>query len=88
MSRISDALVNRGLITRVVSVQDRRKMVLRITEHGERFVRDLLPKIWAPLRNLLQQIPETDQQQLVELLKRLGIELEGATPAPIKERTV
>src|SRR5580658_4546428 len=32
MSRISDALVSRDLITRVPSIHDRRKMVLRITE--------------------------------------------------------
>jgi MarR family transcriptional repressor of emrRAB len=84
MSRISDALVKRGLITRVLSVQDRRKMVLRITQQGEAFVRDLLPTLWAPLRNLLQDIPETDQRQLIELLKCLGAEMENAaiqTPA-------
>ena len=45
MSRISDALVERGFITRVSSVADRRRMVLRITEDGERFVRELLPKL-------------------------------------------
>src|ERR1700682_5635404 len=38
MSRISDALVRRDLITRVLSVQDRRRMVLRITEQGEDLV--------------------------------------------------
>src|SRR5882757_991513 len=81
MSRISDALVERGLITRVLSVQDRRKLVLRITPHGEAFVRDLLPKLWAPLRELLKGIPEADQRELVGLLKRLGFELERATPA-------
>src|ERR1700716_1474967 len=42
MSRISDALVNRGFITRVSSLHDRRRMVLRITEEGEEFVRQLL----------------------------------------------
>ena len=88
MSRISDALVERGLITRVISVQDRRKLVLRITAHGEAVVRDLLPKLWAPLRELLKGIPEADQRELVGLLKRLGFELERATPAAIAERTV
>src|SRR5580698_10790188 len=34
MSRISDALVSRDLITRVLSARDRRRMVLRITEQG------------------------------------------------------
>ena len=55
MSRISDALVDRGLITRVSSVHDRRRMVLRITEEGEKFVRDLLPKMHVPLRRLLEE---------------------------------
>src|ERR1019366_3647210 len=35
MSRICDALVGRDLITRVLSDQDRRRMVLRITPQGE-----------------------------------------------------
>jgi len=88
MSRIGDELVKRGLITRGLSLQDRRKMVLTITPQGEAFVRDLLPKLWSPLRELLKHIPETDQRELVELLKRLGLELESATPAAITERLV
>src|SRR6202142_760364 len=48
MSRISDALVNRGLITRVSSVHDRRRLILRITEEGALFVRQLLPKMFVP----------------------------------------
>src|SRR5580698_1350809 len=58
MSRISDALVSRGLITRVLSVHDRRRMVLRITEQGEALVRQLLPKMFVPLRGLFAQFPE------------------------------
>src|ERR1700729_755892 len=76
MSRISDALVARGLITRVSSVHDRRRMVLRITEEGEEFVRDLLPKLHAPLRSMLKDFPESEQRQLAAQLKRLGAELD------------
>src|ERR1700728_5480929 len=57
MSRISDALVSRNLITRVLSVHDRRRMVLRITEEGEELVRRLLPKMFVPLRGLFAQFP-------------------------------
>ncbi len=77
MSRISDALVNRGLITRGSSVQDRRKMVLKITAQGEAFVRDLLPELWAPLRDMLKDIPEAEQHELVAFLKRLALRLEN-----------
>lgn len=76
MSRISDALVERGLITRVSSVHDRRRMVLRITDEGEEFVRQLLPKLHLPLRRLLQDFPEAEQRQLAAQLKRLGAELD------------
>src|SRR5580698_10774718 len=76
MSRISDALVGRGFITRVSSVHDRRRMVLRITEEGEHFVRQLLPKMHGPLRRMLKDFPEVEQRQLVAQLKKLGAELE------------
>jgi MarR family transcriptional repressor of emrRAB len=88
MSRISDALVSRGLITRVSSLHDRRRMVLRITEEGEAFVRQLLPKLFAPLREMLKDFPETDQLQMISLLKRLGMELEKATAPQIVEQAL
>jgi MarR family transcriptional regulator, negative regulator of the multidrug operon emrRAB len=72
MSRISDALVSRDLITRVLSVHDRRRMVLRITEQGEELVRQLLPKMFVPLRGLFAQFPETEQRELIGQLKRLA----------------
>jgi MarR family transcriptional repressor of emrRAB len=88
MSRISDALVSRGLITRVLSIHDRRRMVLRITEQGEQFVRQLLPKLFAPLREMLKDFPEAEQRQLNAQLKRLGYELEQASITDIAERAV
>src|SRR5277367_4326150 len=88
MSRISDALVARGLITRVLSDQDRRRMVLRITAQGEQFVRQLLPKLFAPLRAMLKDFPEVEQRQLNAQLKRLGFELEQASTTDIAERAV
>jgi MarR family transcriptional repressor of emrRAB len=88
MSRISDALVSRGLITRVSSLHDRRRMVLRITEEGETFVRQLLPKLFAPLREMLKDFPETERQQMTSLLKRLGVELDKATAPQIVEQAL
>jgi MarR family transcriptional repressor of emrRAB len=81
MSRISDTLVGRGLITRVSSLHDRRRMVLRITEEGEAFVRQLLPKLFVSLREMLKDFPEAEQRQMTAQLKRLGVKLEQV-PAP------
>lgn len=78
MSRISDALVSRGLITRVLSAQDRRRMVLRMTEQGESLVRELLPKLSAPLHGLSAEFPEREQRLLIAKLKLLGIKLDDA----------
>jgi MarR family transcriptional repressor of emrRAB len=85
MSRISDTLVARGLITRVSSVHDRRRMVLRITEEGEEFVRQLLPKLHEPLRRMLKNFPEAEQRQLASQLKRLAAELEQVSTPSVTE---
>src|SRR6202142_898629 len=77
MSRISDALVARGLITRVSSVHDRRRMVLRITEEGEVFVRQLLPKLFVPWHEMLKDFPEAEQRQMTDQLKRRGVDLDN-----------
>src|ERR1700689_3853647 len=85
MSRISDALVERGLITRVSSVHDRRRIELRITEEGEKFVRELLPKLHVPLRRMLKDFPESEQRQFTAQLKKLGAELEQLSALTIAE---
>jgi DNA-binding MarR family transcriptional regulator len=78
MSRISDALVGRDLITRLSSLHDRRKMVLRITEQGEELVRRLLPTMYGPLREMFRDFSEDQQLQLIEQLKLLGTRLDQA----------
>jgi MarR family transcriptional regulator, negative regulator of the multidrug operon emrRAB len=78
MSRISDALVGRDLITRLSSLHDRRKMVLRITEQGEELVRRLLPTMVGPLREMFKEFSEDQQLQLIEQLKLLGAKVDQA----------
>jgi MarR family transcriptional repressor of emrRAB len=90
MSRISDALVGRDLITRLSSLQDRRKTVLRITEQGEELVRGLLPTMYGPLLEMFKDFPEDQQLQLIEQLKHLGARVDQALarhgPERVKER--
>jgi MarR family transcriptional repressor of emrRAB len=78
MSRISDALVRRDLITRVPSLHDRRRMVLRITEQGEDLVRRLLPKLFVPLRVMLAEFSESEQRLLISQIRRLHANMEAA----------
>ena len=81
MSRISDALVSRNLITRVLSVQDRRRMVLRITEEGEDLVRRLLPTMFVSLRGMLAEFSESEQDQLICAAQAPAPQLRGCSPA-------
>jgi MarR family transcriptional repressor of emrRAB len=86
MSRISDALVSRDLITRLSSLRDRRKMVLRITEQGEELVRRLLPTLYGPLREMFKDFSDEDQQRLIVQLKNLSAKLEQALSHHVPER--
>jgi len=75
MSRLSDALLRLGLITRVASVRDRRKLVLQITAQGEELVRRLVPTLYGPLKTMLEDFSDLEQRQLIEQLKRLSTKL-------------
>src|SRR6266403_1834753 len=88
MSRISDALVGRDLITRVLSVHDRRRIVLRITQQGEDLVRQLLPKLFVSLRAMLAEISESEQLLFISLLKRLHANIDEADKQNPPERRV
>jgi MarR family transcriptional repressor of emrRAB len=82
MSRISDSLFSRELITRVPSAQDRRRMVLSITAKGEELVRSLLPTMFAQLREIFIGFSAEEQKQLIAQLKRLSASLD-AVMAPV-----
>src|ERR1700722_8564615 len=87
MSRICDALVGRDLITRVLSLHDRRRMVLRITEQGEELVRRLLPTLFAPVREMFKDFSDEEQLGLIVQLKRLGVKLDEVKAQDASERT-
>ena len=86
MSRISDALVSRDLITRVLSLHDRRRMVLRITEQGEELVRQLFPKMFPSLREMLSEFPQAEQLQMIAQLKRLCARMDQDATRETAER--
>lgn len=88
MSRISDALVSRNLITRVLSAQDRRRMVLRITEEGEDLVRRLLPTMFVSLREMLADFSDAEQVQMISQLKRLHLNLQEALKQDVPEQAL
>ena len=81
MTRITDALLARGLITRIPSVQDRRRQILELTEAGHALLREMMPAAFEPLRSLLTVLPEPELQQMLGQLKRIGAAIDETTGA-------
>ena len=72
MTRIGNALVKRGLVTREASHQDRRRVVIRITSAGKRFVRKMLPPMFPRIDTMLENFSDTDKRHFSRLLRKLA----------------
>jgi MarR family transcriptional regulator, negative regulator of the multidrug operon emrRAB len=87
MTRIANVLVKRGLITRGASAQDRRRVVIRITAAGRRFVQKLLPPLFPRLIAAFAGFGDTDKRRFGQLLRKLADNLDrmDENPLPVKD---
>ncbi len=76
MTRTTDVLVERGLISRVPSVQDRRRMILRVTPAGEALVRRILPSFYGHVRPLFQGWSAEARGLLLQQLNEVAVALD------------
>ncbi len=81
MTRVADALHERGLITRTASEHDRRRTMLRITPTGEALVCSLMPTTSVLTRSIFGDMSDTDRQGLLEHLRRLTAQIERLEPS-------
>lgn len=72
ITRITDVLVERGLITRLPDEIDRRRWVLKMTPQGENLVNEMLPVMLNTARYSYQDFPSEELNQVVASLKRLA----------------
>lgn len=72
MTRIANALVKRGLITRGPSAEDRRRVVMQITPAGRRFVQKMLPAMMPRLKLLFDGFSKIERSTLNRLLRKLA----------------
>jgi len=79
MSRITDLLVDQGLITRLHSPDDRRKLVLSITAKGIDLVRRAMPELFEPLRQVCGHLSTQDQLRMIGQLKECLLRMESAS---------
>ena len=88
LTRISDALVERGLVSRSPDTEDRRRMLLTLEPAGQQLVQALLPRIAPDIAAGFANFTSAEKQQLLESLKRVlaGIDaLHAGTDAPLDE---
>jgi len=76
MTRTTDVLVERGLISRVPSAQDRRRMILKVTPEGEALVRRILPSFYDQVRPLFSGWSAEARTQLLMQLNELVVALD------------
>jgi MarR family transcriptional repressor of emrRAB len=80
MTRITNALVKRGLITRSASAEDRRRVLIRITPAGKRFVQKMLPPMFPRVDAMFANFSGTDKRNLSRLLRKLAVNLDQMDP--------
>ena len=72
MTRIANALVKRGLITRGAGKEDRRRVLIRITPAGRRFVQKMLPPMFPRVATMFAGFSDSDKRHLDRLLRKLA----------------
>jgi len=81
MTRITNLLSKRGLITRSHATHDRRQVVLQITDEGKRFVRMMLPPMFPAVIEKFACFSDAERTTFERLLKKLALHLDtGDTP--------
>ena len=71
MTGLIDTLERDGLVTRQPDEQDRRMMVVKMTEQGRERLSRLLPIHFQTVAELLAPLSESERQTLLQLLSRI-----------------
>jgi MarR family 2-MHQ and catechol resistance regulon transcriptional repressor len=78
---LMDHLEEKGYVTRVVDVQDRRARVARITKTGEALLDDFMPLHYRNIKSMLQGLSEAEKTTLLFLLKKTRASISRSVPA-------
>lgn len=76
MTRIGNALSERGLIVRGASAEDRRRVAIRITPAGRRFIQKVLPPMFPRIDTMFDGFSTTDKRNFSRLLRKLAHNLD------------
>lgn len=66
VSRLVDALVKGNFVNRVMNENNRREMILSLTDKGERTIRQVREQSIQFYERVLTDVPERNQQKIIE----------------------
>jgi len=72
LTGVVDTLEKEGYVERHPCPEDRRRVMVRLTEAGVRFMESFLPVHYENVRTMMSALSEAEQHTLAELLERLG----------------
>jgi len=81
---VVDRLVQKGLVLRVVSDQDRRARELRLTAAGERLLDQAIPHVERVQQIILSGLDGSEQKQFLALLKKTTEAVNDRSRAPLR----
>ena len=71
MSGLIEGLVKQGLVTRIISDQDRRHQQIKLTKAGQAKLDEIMPEYYRRVAALMQVLSKEEGEQLTDMLRRL-----------------
>ena len=83
MTSLLDTLERRGLLTRSPDPDDRRKLLVALTDDGRQIVGEFLPEIVAVQTAIMAGLPEAERQQFLHALATIRHTIDTIDPAAV-----
>ena len=73
LTGVVDRLVDKKLVVRQPSVQDRRSIIVKLTSRGTKMFQDIYPKHMAHLQERFDQLSDRDKRQAMKALQQIKV---------------
>jgi len=74
ITMVIDNLEKSGYVTRKKDPQDRRAVLIHLTEKGDEFINDFFPKHLEKIKREFSVLSDSEKKQLAVICKKLGLQ--------------
>jgi len=85
LSRVVKRLEERGLVRREPHPDDRRKLLVDITDKARVLVGRMLPSVHSTSMEMLEDVTEADREALIRVLAQMRANVEAMNARPVPE---